>query len=50
MVSFMLSEYNDKSRRCECNKGTFQPTKETLIKPSLLTLANAKDNQIIDLI
>ena len=27
-----------------------QPTKETLIKPSLLILRNAKDNEIIDLI
>ena len=28
----------------------FQPTKETPIKPSLLILTNAKDNEIIDLI
>ena len=28
----------------------FQPTKEKPIKPSLLILKNAKDNQIIDLI
>ena len=28
----------------------FQPTKETLIKPSLLILMNAKGNEIIDLI
>ena len=28
----------------------FQPTKETSIKPSLLILTNAKDNEIIDLI
>ena len=28
----------------------FQPTKETPIKPSLLILANAKDNDIINLI
>ena len=28
----------------------FQPTKETPIRPSLLTLTNAKDNEITDLI
>ena len=28
----------------------FQPTKETPVKPSLLILTNAKDNEIIDLI
>ena len=28
----------------------FQSTKETPIKPSLLILTNAKDNEIIDLI
>ena len=28
----------------------FQPTKDTPIKPSLLILTNAKDNEIIDLI
>ena len=28
----------------------FQPTKEMLIKTSLLILTNAKDNEIIDLI
>ena len=28
----------------------FQPTKETSIKPALLILTNAKDNEIIDLI
>ena len=28
----------------------FQPTKETLIKPFLLILTNAKDNEMIDLI
>ena len=28
----------------------FQPTKETPIKPSLLILTNAKDNETIDLI
>ena len=28
----------------------FQPTKETPIKPSLLILTNAKDNEIIELI
>ena len=27
----------------------FQPTKETPVKPSLLILMNAKDNEIIDL-
>ena len=28
----------------------FQPTKELPVKPSLLMLTNAKDNEIIDLI
>ena len=42
--------------RYECGKGVsvamevFHPTKETPIKPSLLILMNAKDNEIIDLI
>ena len=31
-------------------RGVFQPSKETPIKPSLLILMNAKDNEIIDLI
>ena len=41
MVSFMPQEYYDnlpQCKRCECNK------------PSLLILANKKDNEIIDLI
>ena len=31
-------------------RAVFQPAKETLIKPSLLILTNAKDSEIIDLI
>ena len=31
-------------------RDVFQPTIETPIKPSLLILTNAKDNEIIDLI
>ena len=31
-------------------KEFLQPTKETPIKPSLLIVTNAKDNEIIDLI
>ena len=33
--------------RCECNKEFLQPTEETPIKPSLLIVMNAKENEII---
>ena len=53
MVPFVLLEYNDnlpRGKSVSVTREVFQSTKETPMKPSLLILTNAKDNEKIYLI
>ena len=53
MVSFMLKSIMTifpSGKGVSVTREFLQPTKETPIKPSLLIVTNAKDNEIIDLI